>query len=261
MQQKRRTAPPPPKSLALAVLLVGVLVLVIGGRTLWSLIAPDPAEAGRERLADAGAALMDQKPNRAARLAAEAAALFEQTPDGAGLFQATALSARALQAAGRSTEAAAALAQAIALRHQGTPDPQGLWHLAELFFALKRYGLASDYAADAGQALGDAALYQAGGEALTAFAGRLAVADARREAVRLYADAIDMLTKASLEFEVAQVYERIGITLAPIDPEGAYAGYVEAINRLGLMGREDRAEAVVERVRQLPQSFLETIDE
>lgn len=261
MQQQVRR-PPPPKSLAIVILMVGVFALGLAGNVVWGWFSTsDPARLGRQQLHAAAAALADEKPNRAARLATEAAAFLEQGTNTRATLQAYALQARALQAGGQTAEAAKALERALVFAKKVGADPQASETLAELFLALKRYGVAADYAAEAAQGIRATGNQLAAAEMLTAFAGRLAVAGASLEAVRLYAAAIEIFMQINLSFQAAQLYERIGIVLAPSDSGGAYAAYIEAINRFYMMGEKQRAEAVIKRVQQLPKAFLETIIE
>jgi hypothetical protein len=262
MQQQLRRVPPPQKPLAIVILMVGVLALVLAGNIVsgWFSSA-DPLNAGRAHLTSAITALEAQQPNRAARLASEALALFEQAAMPRFQLRAAALETRALQSAGRTADAAQALQRTLALRARVGPDQQASATLAALFVTTQRYGLAVQYALEAAGRAATAGQPRGAAELLTTFAGQLALAGAPQEAVRLYAEAIPVFVQLDLGFQAAQLYERIGITLAPTDPAAAYAAYIEAINRLMRMGEHQRADAVRVRLQQLPKTFLETIIE
>lgn len=262
MQQQLRKAPPPPQALAIVILAMGLFALVVAGRIVWGwLSSADPEDVGRKRLEAAVAAFADQKPNRAARLAGEAAALLQQGKNRSLTLQAHAVQARALHAAGRAGEARRALEQALALEKQAGPDPYASETLAELFFSLQRYPLTVEAALHAARGFSATGGETRAARLLAGFAGRLAVVGASREAVRLYAEAITLFMGLNMVFEAAQLYERIGITLAPLSPVDAYPAYIEAMNRFISIGETRRAEAVGKRIQQLPQSFLETIIE
>jgi tetratricopeptide (TPR) repeat protein len=274
MQQQPEIPPPPvrgakvsttslpsQKALALAVLMVGLVILVAGGRVLWHFLAPDYSTSGQRSLTAARRALADDKPERAVQLAHKASGLLEQTFDTGATLQAYSFEALALHRAGQQAETAAALSRALDFASRAGGDPVAYATLAELFFDLRRYELVTQYAREAGTMQVAQGNNRLAGQMLTRFAGRLAEVQQPEAAVQLYAEAVQAYALIGLKFETAQLFERMGIVLAPTAPERAYAAYVKALNEFSLMGEEQRARAVIAHVQQLPPEFLETIDE